>query len=209
LLQSVGTGAVLVEVVVDSNLVSRTHQRQDQRITRAGDLDVARRNIPRELDRIDLAGAGVVVVDGVLAPATAEAVDVAARIAAQGVVTDTTVENVVAIAAVQLVVALTAQQQVIAIFTVQTVITLLAVQHIVARTTVQVIVAGSGIDHVGRGIGPQVVVAGCTQQRQFPDLVDAPGSAVGETNLLQSVGTGAVLVEVVVDSNLVSRTHQR
>lgn len=107
LFQLVVACAVAGEVVAHRHLVGRARQRQDQIVARTGDQDIARRDVRRELDSIHLAGAAVVVVvDRVLAPATAETVHVAVGIAAQGVVAGAAFEDVVAGAAVQAVVAL-------------------------------------------------------------------------------------------------------
>jgi len=106
LFQLVVACAVAGEVVAHRHLVGRARQRQDQVVARTGDQDIARRDVRRELDSIHLAGAAVVVVDRVLAPATAETVHVAVGIAAQGVVAGAAFEDVVAGAAVQAVVAL-------------------------------------------------------------------------------------------------------
>src|SRR5690606_36871615 len=108
-LDLVGAAGVLVEVAGDGDPVGAAGQQEHQAVVGAGDADVVRGDAGGELDGVELAGAGVVVVDGVLTPAAGEAVDVGADAAVERVVAGAAVEDVVAAVAVEAVVALAAE----------------------------------------------------------------------------------------------------
>ncbi len=113
-LQAITTRGVLIEVAADGDAVCAALEKQDQVIAIAAEGDVLCANTGTELDGIDPAGAAVVVVDGILAPAAIEAVHIVAGFALQIVVAQTADEGIVTGAAVERVVALITLKEVIA-----------------------------------------------------------------------------------------------
>ncbi|MCY1539849.1 hypothetical protein D9M68_754580 [compost metagenome] len=143
------TRRIASEVVAHRDLVGTVLEFQDQVTTGARQLKVTHRDIGAKLDGIDLGGTGVKVVDCVLAPATLEAVHIAADIAFQGIIASTTGQGVVAIATIASVVACPTDQHVVACPRIQDVVALFGLNQIIT---------GATIDHVAQGTPKQIVI---------------------------------------------------
>ncbi len=106
--------SILTEVAADGDAVCAALEKQDQIIAIAAEDDVLCANAGTELNGIDLVGAAVIVLNGVLAPAAVEAVYIVAGFAIQVVIAETADEGIVASATVERVVALITLKEVIA-----------------------------------------------------------------------------------------------
>ena len=113
LFELVAAGAVVAEIAADGNLVAAVLQTQHQVAAGTGNDDVVGADIVGKDDGIDLVGPGIGVADDVLAPAAAEAIDIAPSATIERVVARTTIKDVVARLAVEVVGTFATQQQVI------------------------------------------------------------------------------------------------
>ena len=161
---------------------------QQQIAAGAAQADVAGENAFAELDGFHPAGAGVVGVDPVAAPAQVEAIGIATVAAAQDVVAAATDQQVVAGTALQLIVAGLAMQRIVAAF---------AEDLVVAIAAVQGVVGGVADDAVGS--------AGRLQQHLL-DLIHGPQRAVGEADHVDAVVAAGrrIVVQTHVDGDAIA-----
>ena len=224
-LQRVGGCAIQIEVALHHHLVRRAVDPDDQIVAAACQHHVRGEDARAQFDDIGVGAKRVriVVVDGVLATASAEAVDICTIATLQVVVAGTAVECVVAGIAVEIVVVLVALQAVRIVATVQGIVahptlehigTVTAAQVVLTCTSVQRVVAGQAVQGVaaittgqavGRSIAGQTVIAGGAGLHLGLDRGDVPGRSIDELDGFQCVGRRPVLVEIALHHHLVRR----
>ena len=208
LVQVIAVIRFVQEIVADRNLIRGVLNTQHQTVACAAGHHISNRYAFAQLQHIQSARAGIMVIDSILAVAFVEHIGVVACTAIQDVVAKAASKRIIAFLAIEQVCAITTQQHIITSIAIQQVVTGAAIKGIITGAACDGVVAAKAADAVIAQIACERIVTLCTGKHFLLHQLQVPYRTVMKSDLVEVMTVTWFVIKIVIDCNLVVRVFK-